>query len=120
VPAITNFYPELFVFLRLTDATGDTIEFGFENDLFVARVIENDVETYSDTSSYPPRPPYWRIREDAGQIYFESSTDGSTWDVEMQIALPFPVTAVTASFGVETSGPMGGSIVIQVPGYNTI
>jgi hypothetical protein len=120
VPAITNFYPELFVFLRLTDVNGDTIEFGFENDEFVARVFENDVETFSDTSVYPPRPPYWRIREDAGELFFESSSDGSTWDVEMQTPLPFAVTAVSASFGVETSGTMGGSVGIGIPGYNTI
>ncbi len=76
------------------------------------------METFAQASAYVPRPGFWRIREDAGQVYFESSLDGVAWDIEIQTATPFSVTSVAVSFGVETSGPMGGGVGVQFPAYN--
>ena len=83
-------------------------------------IIQATVETYTDTSTYVPAPGYWRIREGAGQIFFESSTNGTAWNFEMQTAVPFDITRIRVGFGVETSGPMGAGVGIQFPGYNTI
>jgi hypothetical protein len=120
VPSISNYHPPMSVFLQVENAQGDRIEFGFQNGLFygLARVSSNDV--FSSTSTYAPNPGYWRIREASGQIYLESSTNKTTWDIEMQFAVPFAVDHIHASFGVATSGPMPGSIGIQVPGFNTV
>ena len=46
-----------------------------------------------------------------------SSGNGVTWDIEMLLATPFPVDRVHAFFGVETTGPMAGTIDVKSYGY---
>jgi hypothetical protein len=121
VPAITNFHPPLRCFVAVADQSGDFIEYGFDGaDVFYAEVALDGAKSYAATSTYPPRPRYWRIREDAGQIYFESSGDAATWEVELQTSTPFSVANVQVSFGVYTSASMPSSINISIPNFNIV
>lgn len=121
VPAITMFHPPLGFFMAVTNAGGDTIEYGFDgDDVFYAQIVEGDSTTFSSTSTYEPRPRYWQIREQGGLIYFESSMDGAAWDIEMQTDTPFYVGGVRFSFGAKVESFMPSSIGISTPNYNTI
>jgi hypothetical protein len=118
IPPITNFRPEMSTFLMVSTAQDDHVEFGFNDGLFYASIVESSVEVFGGTSAYLPNPSYWRIRENGGQLFLESSLNQTDWEVEFQRPLDFPVSSVQVTFGVKTSGPMGGSIGIGVPGYN--
>lgn len=118
IPPITNFRPQMSTFMMVSTAQGDSVEFGFNDGVFYASIVEDSVETFSGTSPYLPNPTYWRIRENGGQLFLESSLNQSSWEIEFQQPVTFPVSSVQVAFGVKTSGPMGGSIGIGVPGYN--
>ncbi|HEX8433023.1 MAG TPA: vanadium-dependent haloperoxidase [Longimicrobium sp.] len=45
---------------------------------------------------------WWRIREDAGNTFFETSPDGCGWTTQLVIADPFPLDSVMLSFGAGT------------------
>ena len=42
---------------------------------------------------------WWRLREDSGTTYWETSGDGKSWQVLASKANPIPLTAVKLSFG---------------------
>lgn len=59
--------------------------------------------TYSATTH-----AWWRVREAAGTLFYETSPNGTTWTQQASRATPFTVTAVTASlaagyYGTEPS-----------------
>lgn len=121
VPAITNFHEPLRFTLGLEDVAGNSIEYGFDGgDVFSARVRLAGMTIFDQTSTYEPRPRWWRIREQAGQLYFESSPDASGWDVEMQTPTPFPLSLVRIRFGSDIEAPMPSSVTISVPSYNLL
>lgn len=122
VPAITSFFPTLRFSMAVVTEQGDRIEYGFDgnSDVFFAEIEANGVTTFAETSTYVPRPRFWRIREQDGQLSFESSPDGGAWDVEMQTETPFFVGAVRFRFGAEVSGPMPSPVGISVPTYNAL
>lgn len=122
VPAITYFFEPLRFSMALVTEQGDVIEYGFDGsgDAFFAEIEDDGALVFAQKSEYPPRPRFWRIREQGGQLYFESSPDGASWGVEMQTETPFFVGAVRFRFGAEISAPMPNSVGISVPNYNTL
>ncbi len=121
VPAITFFFEPLRFYMAVINDAGDTIEYGFDgSDVFYAEVTEGGSTTFEQTSAYEPRPRYWRIREQGGQLWFESSASGDAWDVEMQTETPFPLGAVRFRFGSRVAGPMASNVGIGVPNYNRL
>jgi hypothetical protein len=55
---------------------------------------------------------YWRMREFAGTIFYDTSPDGLTWTNRWSVANPFAITSVTAylqsgCFAVETVASFG-------------
>lgn len=119
VPPINTYHPEMSVFLAVEDPGVGRVVFGFENGVFFGAATAGQSVVYNATSVYLPAPGHWRIREQAGTIYLESSSNRTTWATEMQLPSPFAVTHIHPSFGVATTGPMAGSVGIQVPGFNT-
>ncbi|WP_181197504.1 hypothetical protein [Enhygromyxa salina] len=121
VPAITNFHPPLRFFMAVTNANGDTIEYGFDgDDVFYAQVVVGDSVVFSETSTYGSGPRYWQIREQGGVVYFESSTDSAAWDIEMETDTPFDVGRVWFYFGSVVEDTMPSSIGISAPNYNIV
>ena len=43
---------------------------------------------------------WWRLREQAGQTYWEISADGVAWTTLLQLASPVPVSAVDVELGL--------------------
>jgi hypothetical protein len=50
----------------------------------------------------PTDDRWWKLREAAGQILFETSPDGSTWTLRADMPVPFDITAVHGQFGAGT------------------
>jgi hypothetical protein len=120
ISPITNFHPQMTCYLRIASGAGDYLEYGFNNDELYLSVVEGGAVTRAATTAYDSNIEAWRIRENSGQLYFESSIDLSAWKVEMQHASPFSVANVRVSIGVATSGPMAGGIGIGVDSYNVL
>lgn len=81
---------------------------------------KNGSTTFMQTSTYEPRPRFWRIRESGGELYFESSPDGVRWDVEMQTQTPFAVGSIRVRFGTRVADTMEAEVGIRVPNYNIL
>lgn len=118
IPPITTFFPTMTSYMRITGAGGDSVEYGFNNDNLYISIVESGLETRADLIAYDSSIRYWRIREAAGQLFFESSINLSTWTVEMQETGPFSVANVQVSIGVSTAGPMPQGVGISVYSYN--
>lgn len=54
--------------------------------LIVATTVTDTVIPYDATAH-----AWWRIREDAGTVYWETSPDGATWTTRRSAATPFPL-----------------------------
>lgn len=52
---------------------------------------------------------YLRIRGSGGQVYFDTSVDGTTWTNRAQIAAPFSLTALKAQLYSQTYSPFAGA-----------
>jgi len=120
IPAITKFYQPVRAFLLVANDLGQRAEFGFvgSNQLYY-QVFDGTTMTSTGTLLYTPSAEgYWRIREQGGTFFLETSSDGQTWGERAQ-ATAFQADAVHVRFGVSTNAAMGGPIGIGVPGYNT-
>lgn len=117
VPAITNYHPQLRYTLRVVDiASSSVAEIGFigSNNL-----VENASGLAGMTTPYnTTNDRWWRIRESAGMIYWESSSNGSSWAEKRKAAVGFPVTSVKVGILGEATAQMPGSISIGVPRFN--
>ncbi|KIG15378.1 Ribonucleotide reductase of class II (coenzyme B12-dependent) [Enhygromyxa salina] len=121
VPAITNFHPPIRFFMSVSNADGDAIEYGFDGaNVFFAEILEGNATIFSSTTMYVPGPRYWQLREQGGQLYFESSPDAAAWDLEFQTDTPFYVGAVRFRFGARVADAMPSNIGISVPNYNVL
>ena len=62
--------------------------------------------TYQNLGSVlydPTQHAWWRIRESASTIYWETAPDGKTWTVQQQLnPLPFAITALDVEIGSDT------------------
>jgi hypothetical protein len=55
------------------------------------------------SAPYEPTPDlWWRVRETGGNVYFETSPDGTTWTVQGQGPDPIPLDDVTVLLGAGT------------------
>jgi hypothetical protein len=89
-----NAWAEIYV----TDATFDDYLYmgGDEVELWLGYGIDGVWFSVADVPYNPAASPYWRMREEAGQIYWELSADGQQWSVIEQMTAPFDVGAVRA------------------------
>jgi hypothetical protein len=54
------------------------------------RGVESDLAVAYDRAAQR----FWRVREQAGQLYFETSADGQAWKTGRRVSTPFDVTLV--------------------------
>jgi hypothetical protein len=107
------------------DGGNGTREFFFELDLdgsnqvmmfdtgglFIARLRQAGVNTEFNLGTYSSTThAWWRIRESAGTIFWDTSTDGNTWTNRASSTYTLAITALTLVFscgyyGAETSPP---------------
>lgn len=113
IPAITTFYAPVRFFLEVEDASARAASLTF--------VGTNQLE-HAANGLAPVLTPYsaatedwWRLREQGGTLFWETSNDGQTWTPKRQAAAPFPLDRVRVRIGVRTGATMPGPISIGTP-----
>ena len=56
---------------------------------------------------------YWRFRESEGELVFETSSNGVDWPNSASVTSPFPLSAVTLSFGIFDGGAGPGEAIFS-------
>jgi hypothetical protein len=90
---------------------------GFHLDYYVSMVQEGGILTFADSlmqvwnvldevSYSPSEHRFWQIREEGGTLYWETSADGTNWNVGVSRTLPSSFTAALAliEIGALTQG----------------
>jgi len=119
IDPIVSFYPPIRFFIFI-EADGQTLEYGFINDLMEAQllVLPSRMRAWKMPGTYRPRPTYWRIAAHADHLHFEHSTDAKTWTETATRDLPFSMANVRVGVGVEVSSTIPGPINIGVASFN--
>lgn len=115
ITAITNYKPGWSTFLAFArdDAQGARIT--FDNGQMCA-ATEGGMAT---CQTYATSQIYWRIRETAGTLAFETSADQGTWQLVTSFADPFAVDAVEIRIGTQATTNLGATpIGLTVSSYN--
>jgi hypothetical protein len=76
--------------------------------LYLRRWIAGSISGETTVAFDALNMAYWRIRESAGTIYFDTSASGQTWNNQFSVAPGFAITSVWASissnyYGTETA-----------------
>jgi hypothetical protein len=77
------------------------------NHRLVAEVVNNNEVAQEEWQYSTSEQRYWRIREDNGEIVFDTSPDNSTWTERFRSAYNWPNNKVILQFTVEIAGPTG-------------
>ncbi|MHB8418081.1 MAG: hypothetical protein ACYDCL_08390 [Myxococcales bacterium] len=85
--------------------------------------IIGGTQTVLTSLTYAPPPYtylYWRIREDSGAVYWDTSSDGSTWTNQASVAdsALFSLQACTVELYSETYGNLSSSTEAQFSNLN--
>jgi len=102
----TNTATNALVFLALTQITTDNnwlqiSEYG--NQLVIEEMLHNMNMVIASIPFNPLQHHWWRIRESAGAVLFETS-DGFTWSPRATVATPFFASAVSVEIGAGANG----------------
>ncbi|HSW87828.1 MAG TPA: FG-GAP-like repeat-containing protein [Candidatus Saccharimonadales bacterium] len=85
------------------DNANNNLRFFVSNNTVYAWKQVSGVNTIIATSSYnPTNQKYFRIRENSGTVYFETSTTGSSWTSFASTTTPFDITKVYVSISAGT------------------
>jgi regulation of enolase protein 1 (concanavalin A-like superfamily) len=77
--------------------------------------------TWSTGASLPynaTQHRWWRIREQGGSMYWETSADGTSWNTNLQLAAPIAVTALDVEIGIECGTPCPTAPSAAFDNYN--
>ncbi len=86
--------------IAVVDPTAGRTGAGFVNNLLIP-IIGNQSPASLGLS---PLNPFWRIRENAGQIIYESSPDGQSWQAHIQSQTPGDYSQVQIEISLQSSG----------------
>jgi uncharacterized RmlC-like cupin family protein len=84
---------------NVTTGGNDQILWRQLSNAITARTIVAGVDTQLFTAAWSASTyKYLRIRESAGTIFFDSSTNGTSWTNRASVATPFAVTSLSVQF----------------------
>lgn len=109
---------QMYIKLEI-DATNFLIIGKYGANLYAQKQVAG-VDTVLNSISYnTTNHAWWRISEYSGTLYFETSTDGTTWLTQYSFANPFAVTALKVSLGAGTFAAQSSSTV-EFDNFNTL
>jgi hypothetical protein len=79
----------------------------------VAEVANNNLVVNEDWEYVQTEQKYWRIREDNGEVVFDTSPNNTTWTERYRHEYTWPSAPVQVSFGVEVIGKPGISFPLS-------
>jgi hypothetical protein len=125
VPAVVNAFNCDEVLLQAVDfLTNSMVGIVYENGvIYCQRRIgyNNETQIGTERTYSPTGDLYWRLREQSGTTYCETSADGNTWNKIMPDtaqALPFSVTSVQLLIGANTCAPITTPGTAQFDNFN--
>lgn len=89
-------------------------------ELGMGLLVGGAFQAGTSTSYDPVQHRWWRIRDDAGIIYFETSGDGLTWRVLLQTETPALLDAVHVLLGVQVLAPYSGVVRAEFDNLNLL
>lgn len=99
LPGATD--PELYVWFMLAWDSGYAVELEVHDGVLRCNTyIDDNASTPAALPYVPADHRHWRLREQGGQTYWETSPDGSAWTTHLQMANPVPVTALDVELGM--------------------
>lgn len=100
VPLVVNAGTIASTFLRLeADGYGNVEITERDGTLKFEKEVGGVGTTLASTLYSPVTHKWWRIREDSGTLYWETSADGKTWLVGATDQDPIPMTALDVTLG---------------------
>jgi hypothetical protein len=115
ITAITNYKPGWTTFLAFARDDAQGAHVTFDNGQMCA-ATEGGMST---CHAYATTEIYWRIRETAGTLAFETSGDQVTWRLVTSVADPFAIDAVEIRIGTQAKTNLGATpIGLTVSSYN--
>lgn len=108
-------------FQLLVDAAGtNQLYWRQVSNAITARTVVAGVDTQLFTATWSASTyKYLRIRESAGTIFWDSSTNGTTWTARAALANPFAVTSLYVQFAV-TGGNIASPGSLKLDDVNLI
>ncbi len=116
VPAITSSEAGWSVFLRGVTDNLDAFYIQYQDPNMVCAQVGGATPI---CKAYSAADLYFRLRQAPGQLYFEASSDATTWATIAQVAAPFSVAATQFELGTATTTSFGGTLQLTIPDYNT-
>jgi hypothetical protein len=119
VPPITDPRTGWNPFIRVVaDAVADTFYLQFEHTAIdqLCAQVHNDPEQCIPYD--PANDLYWRIRESAGVLTFETGLDTVNWTPVGMTTITFPVTAVDVEIGTMVTAPFAPAVSLGISAYN--
>jgi hypothetical protein len=77
-----------------------------EGHLYLQEYHDQTKRVLADLSFVPSEHLFWRLRESAGQVFWETSADGQTFTTITKTPNPFPVTALDVELGFFNYDPL--------------
>jgi hypothetical protein len=121
VPVTPSSAPGAYVFLgAFIDGNIERkLEFDLNNGTMVFRQkLDQTVKVINEVPFVPSEQLFWRLRESAGQVFWETSADGQTWKTQAEAPSPFPVTALNVLLGFENEGALPSGAVVRFDKLN--
>jgi len=119
VLSVASSVPSHYTFLRAEVDSGTGLVIVFYGDELL---LETEMDGASTTHLTVPYSDvahrWWQIRESGGDIFYETSPDGSNWNTELQLASPFDPSAVAVVVGAGAAAIEPGGGVTEVDNLN--
>jgi len=117
VPVMVETTSDAMVYLRVgtEDAAIDLAQQGGNLE---ARTCTTDCTAHESVPYDATAQRWWRIREQAGTVYWETSPDGANWNPLASLATPLDAAAVFVNFGVTVQSPESSFGAAEFDNYN--
>jgi hypothetical protein len=114
IPTIGTFADGWIAYLAVRDLTDQFVRLYFSNGQMCG-----DATGHAPVCrGYNGAHDYWRIREAAGVMYWETSSNQTAWAEVHSMPVPFALTAVRSYLGTAADRDLGGGITLSIDTYN--
>jgi hypothetical protein len=119
VPALTPGQPELNVWLEAFVDEDNAVSVGVhDGSVTFGYKLAGASYTPASASYSPSTHRWWRLREAGGETYWETSPDGSSWTVGLQVASPIDLSAINVMLAAECWDGCSAPVAVSFDNYN--
>jgi hypothetical protein len=114
-------HSSMYLRMQLFDAQDNRLEMGLTDagDLWAEAVVGGNGQDGETLTGYDiSASPWWRLRESGGQVHWEVSGDGTSWDTLKSWTANTPLDALYAHIRVSATGGIPSASTIRIEAYN--